>query len=343
MKLHLFKQSAQYKNNAPNFYGLKTPKFRSGFFLDYDYSLARKMTPQIRHDIVDLQRRTDAELVIVSGNSLEEYLDKLAKTKPQELIPEPKYLILHDGSYIYENVGGNWVKDREYETLVREKSHYDSAKVAEILKEMGKSGKFKLPERKLAQLQSLPNFEDIKAGDPDFYDSVFTPYTWNPTEFSNKIFVANGTNVRKLEQAIRQELAKQGIKAKVIRSDYPKPVMDRCSESILLQSNVTRRKPDGAMIDLSFQPMLKADGVKYLSKNLGIKYENMVTAGDAENDITLVHLAQKGANFVCIGNAIDAIKRLCQRMYQKHPQNIHFSGKEGAEGILAGMREIITA
>lgn len=339
MKIYLLEK--KNKNNDTCFYGLKTPKGRSGFFFDYDDSLARKMTPQIRSDIVTLEKRANADLVIVSGNSLEEYLEKLAKTKPEELIPEAKYFVANDGSYIYENINGTWVKDTEYETFVRQKSHYNSVKVAEVLKTLAHSEQFKLSQKRLAQLQSLENFEEIKASDPDFYDSVFTPYTWNPTEFSNKIFVADSTNVKKLEQSLRRELAKQGIKVKFIKMEYSKPIMDRCVNSILLQSNATRRKPDGSMTAIFLYPMLKADGVKYLAKKLGIKYENMVIAGDAENDRTLVHLATKGAKFICFKNAKDTIKKLCQRI-QKHHENIYFSEKEGADGINDEMKKIIT-
>lgn len=340
MRLNSLEQSKFYQQG---FLGLKVPSGKSGFFFDYDGTLARKMTPQIHSDILGLQRRAQADIVIVSGNSLEEYLGKLRKTMPDQAIPEAKYLVANDGSYIYQNEGGNWAKDKEYEDFIRLKSNYNSEKVAGALNGMAKSGKFKLPERKLAQLQALENFEDIKAGDPDFYDSVFTPYLWNPTEFSNKMFVASGTNIRKLQKFIQQELAKQGIKVQFIRQDYSKPIMDKCSKSILLKSNETRRKPDGGMTALFLYPMLKADGIKYLAQKLGIKYGDMVIAGNAENDRTIVHLAQKGANFICMGNAIDAIKKLCRRIHQKHPQNIHFSDKEGAEGILDGMKEIITA
>lgn len=345
MRINLFavKQTRQQNNNSiQNFNGLRSSIGKSGFFFDYDGTLARKMTPQIRSDILELKKRAQADIVIVSGNSLDEYLGKLRKTMPDQATPEAKYLVANDGSYIYQNVEGTWVKDTEYEDFIRLKSHYNSEKVAEALNGMAKSGQFRLPEVKLAQLRALENFEEIRASDPDFYDSAFTPYLWNPTEFSNKMFVASGTNIRKLQNFIQQELAKQGIKVQFIRQDYSKPIMDKCSKSILLKSNETRRKPDGGMTALFLYPMLKADGIKYLAEKLGIKYGDMVIAGNAENDRTLVHLAQKGANFICIGNAEDAIKTLCRNLQRRHSQTIHFSDREGAEGILDGMREIIT-
>lgn len=334
------------KTNKPrtrqNFCGLKTSVSKAGFFLDYDDSLARKMSGTIRSKIRKLQKRSNAELVVVSGNNIDEFLTKLSKISPEERMPNIKYLISNDGPYIYQKTKGKWVKDEAYEEFIREKTGYNSAKVLEVFEQMAETGKFKLSQEKIQELKNLENFENIQNNDPKFYDSAYTPYSWNPTEFTNKLLVADGTDIKHLETEITKELLKRGIKAKFIKIEYPKHTMDRCSESLLLQSNQTRRSPQGSMSALFIQAALKADGVEYLAKKLGIKHEDMILAGDAENDKSLVHLAKKGAKFICIENAQKSIKDLCAIIKQKHPNNIHFSNKEGAEGIVEGAKDIIT-
>lgn len=324
-----------------NFCSAKIPRVKRGFFYDYDDSLAKKMSTEIRSKIRLKQKQHNAELIIVSGNTPDELMGKLAKLGPEEQIPKTKYIISNDGAFIYQSIHGQWVKDEAYEAYIRTKTKYHATKVLETLEEMSKSKEFKFPKARLETLRKLENFKEIKQSDPIFYNSLFTPYSWNPTEFTNKIFVASGIDLKELERKITKSMLKQGIKVKFIKMEYPKNIMDKCSKSILLQSNPARRNSDGSMTALFLQPALKADGVEYLANKLGIKHENMLLAGDAENDKSLVHLVKKGATFLCFENARNSIKALCEKVKQKHPQNIYISNKEGAEGIVDGMEKIL--
>lgn len=313
--------------------GVKNTKNLRSYVFDLDDSLA-KGTPEEIQKVLDHVKKKKGVLIFSTGNSKAEFLGKQEKWAKEGItIPTPKYLVANDGQYIYENIDGELVKNIDYEEFLRAQTNFESKKVYQIMKKKGASAKYLFTPEQQQRLEKLDNYEAIKASDPESYNSKFTKYEWNPSEFSSKYFVSHEVDIKELQKDIREELAKSGIKTKFVVEQYDKKTMDRCNASILLQSNPIRRHEDGSMTAMFLYAADKATGVKFLQNELKFPYHKMQLAGNGNNDISLAEMSLLGAKFTCLENASAGLKARCNEL----KTNIFMAKSPGAGGILEGM------
>jgi len=328
------------KNNKIQFSGWQNLERKCLGVVDLDNTLTLGTAEEIKQILQTISQR-NGKKVYATGNSLEQFLaiqKKLANSGID--LPTPEDLIANNGQYVYENINEILVKDTQYEAMLKNKTNFDSEKVFEKLRIHAKLPKYKFSEQEYANLTKLDNFEEIKASDPEFYDSKITRYLWSPSEFMSEYFVAAGVNVNRLKKEIRQELGTIGMKTKFIEQLFPKNIMDKCRPDILLQSNPLRRHTEGEMTALFLCPADKADGVEYLKRKLNILYKEILMAGDDDNDISLAKLAKMGAHFIAVNNSSPRLKAFCNNT--NNPSgSIFMSQYQGAKGIIEGINKLI--
>lgn len=338
---HKSVQNINYKKtNQVNFTGLKNPLTKCMFVFDLDGSFAHGAGAELEK-ITEFVKQRTAQLVYATGrnkNEVEKLQQKLAAKGIT--LPTPEYLISSNGQFIYKNVGGVLVKDTDYEAQLRLNTNFDSSKVFEAMHKLANSDKYRYSGDQLTTLGLLHNFTSIKERDPEFFASNISHYEWNPSEFMSEYFVSRGVDVESLKSDIQMELAKSGIKTKFIENRYSKPIMDACPESILLQSHPLRRHSDGSMTALFLCPADKADGVKYLRRQQGIPYREMILAGNDDNDVAMAELAMNGAHFICLNNASAKLKQISNSL-RTFLDNVFMAKADGAAGIFEGLTGII--
>lgn len=348
------------KTNTINFSGLKQSTRPCMFVFDLDGSLAKGIHKDIQK-IFEIAKQRMAHTIYATGRNKKE-VEKLQLQLAEKgiILPNPEYLICNNGQFLYENIDGTLVKNEKYEALLKEKTNFNSKEVFKIMKNLAKSEEYKFSPDEVTKIQKLTYgdipghditlrnerpqdvncYNDIKLKDPDFHDSKISYYEWNASDFMSEYFVASGVDLHNLKQNIKNELAKSNIKTKFIDNLYSKKIMDtRCREHILLQAHPFRRHNDGSMTALFLCPADKSDGIKYLKNQFDIPFNEIIMAGNEDNDIPMANLVKEGANFICL-NPSEKLKEFSEtlRLYFK---NILMPKEDGAKGILEGLNQFI--
>ena len=327
--------------NAPiSFSGLKNPTTKCMFVFDLDGSFAHGTKDELSK-IVEIAKQRVANLIYATGRNKKE-VEKLQQKLADKgiTLPTPDYLVCNNGQFLYENIDGVLVKSTQYETQLKVKTNFDSKKVLEAMTGLAHSDKYKFSTSELQRLEGLDNYQQIRESDPSFYTSKISHYKWNASELMSEYFVASEVPLEKLKTDIQAELAKIGIKTKFIENRYSKPIMDACNESILFQSHNLRRHSDGAMTALFLCPADKADGVKYLKRQSGVSYKEILMAGNDDNDVSMAQLSQKGAHFICLNNSSDKLKQIYNSL-SSFVNTLFMSKNDGAKGILEVLSDIM--
>lgn len=321
-------------NKSVSFSGLKRPDEKSLFVFDLDGTLAT--ADRKRMELI-FQKAEDcnSQIVYATGRTYKEFLKLREKLfNDGVVLPEPDYLAVNNGQFLYENVDGFLIESPDYSAKLKEKTHFDRNIVLQTMKDFSRKDKYKYSE---AELSSLVNLEEVKKSDSEFYDSKISYYEWNPSENMTEYFLAHDVDTEELKTEVSEALAEKGIKVKFGENHYTKPIMDACNESILLQANELRRHKDGSMTALFLCAADKSDAIEYVGKKEGIKYGEMLMAGNDDNDIPMAKLAEKGANFICLKDSSERLFDCCMSI----KDNIFFSVKNGADAIIDGIMHLI--
>lgn len=326
--------------NQVCFSGLKNPATKCMFVFDLDGTFANGTNDELSK-IIEIAKKRTANLIYATGRSKDE-VERLQKELAGKgvMLPLPDYLVSNNGQFIYDNIDGILVKNTQYERELKLKTNFNSKEVFEIMQNLANFQKYKFNQKQLTELRNLNNFKAIKSSDPIFYESKLSYYEWNHSEFMSEWFVSADVNLPQLKKDIQAELDKFKVKTKFIENRYSKKIMDCCRESILLQSNSIRRFNDGSMTALFLCPADKADGVKFLKKQLDVPFNEILMAGNDDNDISMAKLSRKGASFICVNNASQALKQISIRFMQV-VNTLFMAQNNGAKGILDGMSKII--
>lgn len=328
------------KTNQVQFSGLKNPVTKCMFVFDLDGTFANGKNEDLQK-IIQIAKQRSAKLVYATGRTKQE-VEKLQRELAQKGVnlPTPEHLICNNGQFVYENIDGVLVKNPNYEAMLKAKTNFDGKTVLATMKELANSDTYRFSPQQLKDLKKLAEFKAIKKNDPDFYGSKLSYYEWNPSEFMSEYFVGSGVDLAKLKQDIQARLMQAGIKTKFIENQYVKKIMDKCPENILLQSHPLRRDNNGSMLALFICPADKADGVKYLKKHLDIPNNEVLLAGNDDNDISMAELAKEGAYFICVNRASHKLKTVSNSL-KDFLNSVFIARHDGAKGILEGISAIV--
>ena len=328
-KQHAF---TNYRNNTMiSFCGLRNPQTKAMFVFDLDGTLATASKKQML-DIFKYAKRKNAQVIYATGRTYKEFVKLQNKLEQNGIImPNPNYLIANNGQFLYENIDGCLIENIQYQKEIQQRTNYDRDIVTKTMQYLSQSDKYTYSEDELA---SLDNLQEIQKADPVFYKSKISYYEWNPSQNMAEYFLAHDIDIKALKSEITGLLAQKGIKVRFRENHYTKPIMDACKKSILLQSNKLRRHPDGSMTALFLCAADKAEGIEFIRKNENINYQDILMAGNDDNDMPMANLTNKGANFICLNNSSQRLKNYCLQLKGR----IFNSCLEGAKAILDGIK-----
>lgn len=320
------------------FKGLKDDEQKSMFVFDLDGTFAMGNAKEI-NKVVEIAKNKNAKLIYATGRNKGEVEKLQNKLKKEGIeLPTPDYLISNNGQFLFENFDGVLVENMDYKNLLKEKTNFERAKVLNALQELAHSEKYSFSKEEMKKLKSLENFSDIKQSDPEFYDSKISYYEWNASEFMCEYFLSKDIDAYDLKKDVVESLEKQNIKPKFIENAYSEKIMDLCNEKILLQSHSLRRNENGGMTALFICPADKADGVKYVKEMEKVSYNEILLAGNDDNDVSMAKLALLGSNFVCLNNASAKLKAM-STFIQSCSDKIFISQFDGVKGIIEGINK----
>ncbi len=92
---------------------------------------------------------------------------------------------------------------------------------------------------------------------------------------------------------------------------------------------------------LYIAPFNKAMAVNYLKKIINIPYNEILMAGNDNNDISMAKLSQEGSKFICLNNSKPNLIKVCEKL-SKENKNIFFSLSSGAKGIIEGLLNFLS-
>ena len=303
------------------------------FVFDLDGTLATA-TPKQLNQIFAKAKNCSADIVYATGRTKKEVV-KLQKELLDKgvVLPNPKHLITNNGQYLYDNIDGQMVESLSYQNMIQAKSHYNRDVVTQTMHEIAHSDKYKYSDE---ELESIPNLQEVKASDPDFYNSKISYYEWNPSPNMSEYFIAHDVDNDELKDEIVGTLSEKNINVKFRDNLYSKKIMDACSDrpEILLQSNNLRRHPNGEMTALFLCAGDKSDGIEFLKNQKGVLYKDILMAGNEDNDIPMANLSEKGAKFICLKDASIRLIDHCAKI----KDNIFLSIQNGADAIVSGIK-----
>lgn len=337
---------ASVKNSSQIvFGGIKSKDAKALFALDLDGTLAHGL-PDDLEKVFAMKEKANAVMVYATGRNLKEFFDLQKEANRYNFrLPLPDFLISNNGQFVYKNISGELVRDEKWVSLVNQKTGFDRNTVYDTILEVAHRPEYKFNEEEMTKLKSLEDFELRKKEDPHFWDSKISYYEWNPSKFMLEYFLAADVDVPKLQNTIKDELKLHEIKTKFIVNKYPKTIVDKCDDKLIRQSQPMREDSKGGMTAMFSCPANKADGVKYISKLLKIPNEEILTAGNEMNDISMVNMTQNGSFFVCVANAVDdlktAVARLQKRPSHKYSDHLILAQNGGTAGIVEGAKAIL--
>lgn len=87
---------------------------------------------------------------------------------------------------------------------------------------------------------------------------------------------------------------------------------------------------------LFLAPFNKARGLYYIKQKLNIPDNEILIAGNDNNDISMAQMSEFGSKFICLNNSVMNLKNVCKDLKEKFG-NIYFSVQNGTKGIVEGM------
>lgn len=316
------------------FKGLHTPDAQTlfvfdidGTFLHGDVNARKALIEKIKPSATGLQNL----LVFATGRTKAGF-EKLQRLHPGE-IPTPDFLITSNGQFVHSKQGETLVVDSSWDSTLKKTSQFDITRVQAAVNTLAKESKYRLT----CNGESAESLAQLRPIDGEFADSKIAYYSWDDTDqYFPKYFIAPDVDIDALQKEIQQALPEMTLKFIVNR--YPKTIMDKCDETLRLQTKGVRSHPDGSVTAMFVCAADKADAIDYVRKKQAIALNETVMAGNGHNDISMLRLAEQGAYFVCVGNAEADLKEAA-----RHLKTAFFPKNEGTSGILDGITQIIAS
>lgn len=324
MKINTINNNYKYmvpiKPQKISFNGLHKNDKPCLFVFDLDGTFAHGTTKDIEK-ITKLKQEKNATLVYATGRNLEKF-SKLQNdlSKKNIKLPLPDYLIARNGLFIYKNTNDELVEDKEWIDIIYK--DFPKEKVLDLVKDIAFTEEYALTP----DSEKPTRFEDSKLCQFEF---------WGSDRMLQ--FVCDNSIDKKTEQTLNKILKENNIQATVLRQEFPKWMWDKLSTPEQLAVVNPRYNGKDYCTQIDILPKDKAQAVKFIQQQkLNIPNEEVIIAGNDDNDITMAHLSTQGLNFIALANSSERLKETCKAL-QKKQASIYLAHKNGTKGILEGI------
>lgn len=256
----------------------------------------------------------------------------LERVKPlidKSVLKLPNFLITEDGASIFKQMNGSFHEIASWSQ--KTKANYNKNIIFNIMADIAKENKM--------DKHLFPKTEQDRINDPFAY-SMIKEYDAFNSDFYKGFFIAPGLSSKKLISIIQKKLKDSSMHARISFREFPKENMTlnglqkyySKEKAMELSENFKNREhPNGSahVIILSANTE-KGNAVEHIRKSLNIKTNEVLAAGDAENDISML---KKGYNFAVIkSNETESLEKAISKL--KNKSKIFYPKQEGADGIL---------
>ena len=238
------------------------------------------------------------EVALSTGRSLAECEEFF------QVIPEFRYLILSSGAVVY---------DRKKEEIIFSKPIpkeaadllLDISEEQDIMQQMFEVYQPFMPAEKMSRL------EDYEMG---IYQKLFEK-TMKPVEDVRAYYEKNQPELMKFNFYHRTPAAREVTRERILKTGLPLEVV--YSETTSIECNA--------------MGISKGLGLRMLCEKTGIKPEETIAVGDADNDVEILKAAGLA---IAMGNAREHVKEICDVIVA---DNDHDGCKEAVEILLGGL------
>ena len=318
-----YKNISSTQNKKINFKGLTNIESPCMFVFDLDGTFAHGTTKDIQK-IINLKKQKNATLVYATGRNLDKF-SKLQNDLAQKgvKLPLPDYLIARNGLFVYKNVDEKLIEDADWIDLIYK--DFPKDKILNLVKDFAFTEQYALNSNG----KKPTKFEESKLCQFEF---------WGSDRMLQ--FVCDNSIDKKTEQTLNKVLKENNINATVLRQEFPKWMWDKLSTPEQLTVVNPRYNGKDYCTQIDILPKDKADAVKFIqTKKLNLPNEEVLIAGNDDNDITMAKLSSEGINFIALANSSERLREICKEL-QKQQANVYIAQKEGTKGILEGIGKI---
>lgn len=278
----------------------KSQRYMLAFDLDGTFLTGKK---EDYDKFKDITKDKNATLVYVTGKTGNELPEVIEEYKKENIdLPLPDYFIGNNGIHVFKvdkvNNSINMVEDK---TWVE---------------------KFKDFDIKKAINATLNYFENHKIDGKPVIQS--TP--WDESQYT-QWFYFHHKYLNQIEKKLTELFKTENIPFKIIIDYVPSQFARKVAPEHLCDK-------EGGCYAFGISASDKADAVKHVQKQLAIKDENVIAAGNSGNDISLTIA---GFCFILISDAADILKNFIKAM---NPANIIAVSKEGLAGINIALQNL---
>lgn len=290
-------------------------------------AIDEKTAQKLRNKLFKYLKENKIQTVYASDRGY----DKIISLVDDGTLMKPDWIVGNNGGYIYKNVNGKFVENKEWHKISTK--DFDKTKTKEILIKIANEAENMFSPEEWAKFPP----EIMPTTQMEFYRSKMTEYVGHESPTSIRLALAPGV-YEKLINKIANELQKNNIKAGYTLFHYEKPLISAKgleayfspeASKIIENHYIPRMYPDGCGDSLLISATDKGMATEYIRKQLGLKKGEIFAAGDGENDFSNTN---KGYHFALFSNAVEGLRKMISEL--SHPKNIWETDKPGVEGIL---------
>lgn len=310
-----------------NFKGLRG-QGKSLFVLDLDGSFLHGITSERLNEFLDLQRKADAILAYATGQNLQKFTEKRAKllAEKQISLPLPDAFLGRNGLFVFKNENGSLVESVEWTKKIF--NSFKPEQVRDSANKVAFHPEYLMPN---ATFNNSTDFKNSKLCEFEFWGA--------PGRMIQ--FVADASISKRVLKDLKTQLKNDGLTARVMKQSFSREECERlCTPEQLAIIN-PRYGENGKMTQIDILGANKGDAEEFIQKQFHIPDEDVLMAGNDENDISMAKLAKTSdRNFVCLDKVGELFEYVISR--ENHSKtNVIIPQEEGISGIIEAIKKLL--
>lgn len=306
-----------------NFGGLHG-KSKTLLCLDIDGTFENKL--EKLGDFFNLKKQIKGVLCFNTGRNLEKFYEKQRKLAQKGLIlPTPKFLIARNGLYLYEKIGDQLVEHQGYSEKLT--AHFDREKVLDVMNGIAFRPEYLMPGVKCA-----------KPG--DFNSSKLCQIEFWPSPRMVQ-FICDSSISDNILRTLKNRFKECDMDVRIIKQSFSKEECELTCTPEQMAVIRPRLNKDNYITQVDISAANKADGVDFLQKQINIPNNEVVMAGNDENDISMAKLTKdEERSFIGVKGRTKNLEKYMRDLVSKNNNlrnNLIFATQEGLEGIMEGI------
>ena len=176
----------------------------------------------------------------------------------------------------------------------------------------------------------------------DFLSSKICAFEFWPSSRMTQ-FVCDNSISDDVLKLLKNKFKNDGIKARIIQQRFTREECEKLCTPEQLSLISPRYSGRDYMTQIDVTAANKGDGVEFIQNKLKIPNNEIIMAGDGENDISMAKLSKKGRNFIGVAGLSKFLENYLKTLIQDNnnlKHNIILAKNEGLAGIIEGINKL---